>query len=64
MPKVKFGDQKRKDKLGIQDLGFLPAPVTSYGIIHLVSSQNFPKNWHFLLPDTHTYVSVSQGKKC
>ena len=44
MPKVKFGDQKRKDKLGIQDLGFLPAPVTSYGIIHLVSSQNFPKN--------------------
>ena len=43
MPKDKFGDQKRKDKLGIQDLGFLPAPVTSYGIIHLVSHKTFRK---------------------
>ena len=25
---------------------------------------NFPKNGHFLPPDTHTYVCVSGGKKC
>ena len=25
---------------------------------------NFPKNEHFLPPDTHTYVCVSGGKKC
>ena len=39
MPKDKFGDQKPKDKLSIQYWDFLPAPVTSYGIIHLVRSQ-------------------------
>ena len=26
------------------------------GIIHLVSMQNFPKNYHFLPPDMHTCV--------
>ena len=25
---------------------------------------NFPKNEHFLPPDTHTYICVSGGKKC
>ena len=34
------------------------------GIIHLVSFQNFPKNKHFLFPDTQKYVYVSGGKKC
>ena len=28
------------------------------------STPNFPKNKHFLPPDTHTYVCVSPGKKC
>ena len=28
------------------------------------STQNFPKNEHFLPPDMHTYVCVSGGKKC
>ena len=28
------------------------------------STPNFPKNEHFLLPDTYTYVCVSGGKKC
>ena len=28
------------------------------------STSNFPKNEHFLPPDTHTYVCVSGGKKC
>ena len=28
------------------------------------STPNFPKNEHFWLPDTHTYVCVSGGKKC
>ena len=28
------------------------------------STPNFPKNEHFLAPDTHTYVCVSGGKKC
>ena len=28
------------------------------------STPNFPKNEHFLPPDTHTYVCVSGGKKC
>ena len=36
----------------------------NFGIIHLVRKQNFPKNQPFLLPDTHTYVCVSGGKKC
>ena len=31
------------------------------GIIHLVRVENFPKDLHFLLPDTHTYTSVSGG---
>ena len=34
------------------------------GIIHLVSTQNFPKNLHFATPDRHTYVCISGGKKC
>ena len=28
------------------------------------SLPNFPKNEHFLPPGTHTYVCVSEGKKC
>ena len=28
------------------------------------STPKFPKNKHFLPPDTHTHVSVSGGKKC
>ena len=28
------------------------------------STQNFPKNEHFLPPDMHTYVCVSGGEKC
>ena len=35
-----------------------------YGIIHLIHTQNFPKNEHLLLPDTQTYVCVSNVKKC
>ena len=32
---------------------------------HLFSRYaKFPKNWHFLSPDTHTYECVSGGKKC
>ena len=27
------------------------------------NTPNFPKNEHFLPPDTHTYVCVSGGKK-
>ena len=38
--------------------------VVSVGIINLVRTQNFPKNYYFLPPDTHTYVYVSGGKKC
>ena len=34
------------------------------GTIHLVRMQNFPKNWHFLPPDMHTFACVSAGKKC
>ena len=29
-----------------------------HGIIHLVRTQNVPKNEHFLSPDTHTYMCV------
>ena len=32
------------------------------GIIHLVRTQNFPENQHFLPLDTHTYVCLSEGK--
>ena len=28
------------------------------GVIHLIHIQIFPKNWHFLTPDKHTYVCV------
>ena len=34
------------------------------GVNHLASTQNFPKNLHLLSSDTHTYVCVSEGKKC
>ena len=30
------------------------------GIVHLVRTENFPKDWRFLPPDTHTYVCVSE----
>ena len=32
------------------------------GCIHKLRTQNFPKNLHFLHPDTHTYVCVSGGR--
>ena len=38
--------------------------LLTYGIIYLLRSQNFPKNQHFLPPDTHTFMCVSGGKKC
>ena len=38
--------------------------MNRFGIIHLVHSQNFPTNKHFVTPDTHTYVGVSGGTKC
>ena len=28
------------------------------------STPNFPENEHFLSPDTHLYVCVSEGEKC
>ena len=31
----------------------------SLGLIHLVSTQNVSKNWHFLPLDTHTRVRIS-----
>ena len=34
------------------------------GIIHLVQTQNFPKNYYFSPHDTYTYVRVSGHKKC
>ena len=34
------------------------------GVSRKQSTPNFPKNEHFLRPDTHTYVCVSGGKKC
>ena len=37
-------------------------PYMYFEIIHLVHTQTFPKNYHFLPPDTHMYVSG--GKKC
>ena len=33
-------------------------------IIHLVHTQNFPKNERFLPPGTHIYVCVSGSKEC
>ena len=35
----------------------------SYGMTHLVCTQNIPKKQYFLPPDTHTYVCVLGGKK-
>ena len=37
---------------------FNTIPRRQLGIIHLVRTQNFLKNLHFLPPDTHTYVRV------
>ena len=34
------------------------------GVSRKQSTPNFPKNEHFLPPDTRTYVWVSGGKKC
>ena len=50
--------QKTSNK--ISKIGITEA--LNMGVIHLVSSQNSPKIEHFLLPDTHTYVSG--GNKC
>ena len=36
------------------DLYFCLVTIGSYGIIHLVSTRNFPKNCHLVPPDTHT----------
>ena len=35
-----------------------------YEAIHIVHSENFSKNYHFLNPDTHMYVCESGGKTC
>ena len=37
----------------------LKVPIVSQRIIHLVSTQNFSLNSHYLLPDTHAFMSVS-----
>ena len=34
------------------------------GVSRKQSTPNFPKNKHFLPPDTYTYKCVSGGKKC
>ena len=34
------------------------------GNIQLAHLRNFPKKLTFLTSDAHTYVSVSEGKKC
>ena len=34
------------------------------GVSRKQSTQNFPKNKHFLPTDAHTYVCASGGKKC
>ena len=34
------------------------------GVSRKQSTSNFPKNKHFLPPDTHTYVCLSGDKKC
>ena len=34
------------------------------GVSRKQSTPNFPKNKHFLNPDTQTYVCVLEGKKC
>ena len=36
-------------------LELLTFPSMSHELIHLVRLQNFPKNYHFLPPDTHGY---------
>ena len=37
--------------------------ISSLGIIYLVRTQNFQKNWHFLPDDTQMYMCVSGGQK-
>ena len=46
------------------DVSIYKTFICNAGVIHLVRTQNFPKNQHFLPPDMHTYVCVSWGKKC
>ena len=43
---------------GYQRFGIFQQRIT-----HSASTQNFPKNSHFLPPDTHIDVCVSGGKK-
>ena len=52
-----FGD------LYFQCINFLVS-FSFLGFIHAVRPQNISKNWHFLPPDTHTYMCVSGGKNC
>ena len=46
-----------------QHINILKFKKTRLRIIHLVRTQNFPKNYHFLPPDKHTYVCISGGRK-
>ena len=41
-----------------------PKDESQTGVSRKQSTSSFPKNEHFLLSDTHTYVCVSAGKKC
>ena len=41
-----------------------PKKVLLFGIIHLVRTQNFPKNNISYPPDRHTCVYVTRDKKC
>ena len=34
------------------------------GVLRKQNTPNFPKNKHFLPPDTYTHVCISGGKKC
>ena len=44
---------------------FLPQKSESQnGFFKKTKHAKFPKNEHFLPPDTHTYVCVSRGRKC
>ena len=47
LPELLFSSLKTKKKM-----------FKWYGIVHLVHTQNFPKNYYFLPPDTRTYVRV------
>ena len=54
----------QKWNIGLKGVNMIILTNLKTGISRKQRTSNFPKNEHFLPPDTHTYLCISGGKKC